>query len=224
MKNFKEFVDEEYIVNEMANYIQADTGLTVMVWVDETGIDGNYRHSEPRIKFQNDNNTRWNRGNSLSMIIDPVEPYIPNDQINKCKLKEYEVQMIKNWVVLNYEVLMKIWNHEWINSSKTQLMNMLKPIDKKIIYNKIKKEKKSQKYKMFKLGDVINVFVKKIRNNYLVEIYGEFEGEDYQKLDEIIITERDVFDKAQNLDDEEINSYEIAARLGFKETGYSDEF
>ena len=51
MKNFKEFVDEEYIVNEMANYIQADTGLTVMVWVDETGIDGNYRHSEPRIKF-----------------------------------------------------------------------------------------------------------------------------------------------------------------------------
>ena len=95
-------------------------------------------------------------------------------------------------------------------------MNMLKPIDKKIIYNKIKKEKKSQKYKMFKLGDVINVFVKKIRNNYLVEIYGEFEGEDYQKLDEIIITERDVFDKAQNLDDEEINSYEIGVNRKHK--------
>ena len=88
------------ILNEMITSPPTKTGLSTPVWISDTGG----RHG-PRIKVSN--NIRMQRGsNTFSVSISKTPKIV--DGISH--LSQKEINNIYKWVILNYDMLMSIYN------------------------------------------------------------------------------------------------------------------
>lgn len=84
---------------EMANLRPKNTGLTCFVWVDEMGEYRKDKHSIPRIILAKDNPKNF----IASVSIDK------NPDVLSGNVKEVELTSIKEWINLNFDLLIKHW-------------------------------------------------------------------------------------------------------------------
>lgn len=128
MKTFKEYSSElteekiliESFLDEMANLVPEDTGLPYVIWLGEVGG----QHG-PRIKVSN---TRG-KMNSNSCFVMSVSKTPQVLTPKSCKLKQHEVDDISDWIQLNYDKLMELWNvFETGNGSAAKILASLSKI------------------------------------------------------------------------------------------------
>lgn len=104
---------------EMANLAPGDTGLSVVIWMGEVGG----QHG-PRIKASN---VKGKFSSDNFVINIDKEPRVLTPK--SVKLKESEIEDIKDWIKLNYDALMDLWKHfETGVGSTIPLLNALKKI------------------------------------------------------------------------------------------------
>lgn len=112
MKTFKEYITEiatlreenlliESFLDEMANLVPDDTGLQYVVWLGEVGG----QHG-PRVKVSNTRG-KMNASSCFVMSVDK-NPCVLTPK--SCKLKQSEIDDISDWIKLNYEALIALWN------------------------------------------------------------------------------------------------------------------
>lgn len=123
MKTYTELNENlilESFLDEMANLTHDDTGLEHTIWLG--AVKG---HHGPRIKVSNN----YGRMNSNDCFVVTISKVPVVETPNSCKLKQYQVDDIIDWIKLNYDVLMKLWNvYETGTGSSVELMNQLKKI------------------------------------------------------------------------------------------------
>ena len=90
----------ESMLDEMANLTPDDTGLPYVLWVGEVGG----QHG-PRIKVCNVRG-RMQANNCFVMSVSHTPEILTP---RSCKISAREQDDIKDWVALNYDVLMKMW-------------------------------------------------------------------------------------------------------------------
>jgi hypothetical protein len=85
---------------EMSNLAPADTGLPVVIWFGEVGG----QHG-PRIKVSNVKGKFAKNDNFVVQVArDPIV-LTPRS----VKLKSYEIDLIQDWIKINYDTLMLMW-------------------------------------------------------------------------------------------------------------------
>jgi hypothetical protein len=105
---------------EMANIASEDTGLPVVIWFGEVGG----QHG-PRIKASNIKGKFAKNDNFVLDVAKDPKVMTPRS----VKLKEHEVQDIKDWIKLNYDELMELWKHfETGEGSTIELLSKLKKL------------------------------------------------------------------------------------------------
>lgn len=125
-EELQKFLEEDYIeVNkqplyEFADLVPEDTNLVSVIWVDGPR---NTKHSK-RIKFQNNNATSLNGGEMIPITISD-DPQIPNSVRSKLQIKSKELTRIKQWIILNKEVLLAYTNGD---ITTKQLYMQIKPL------------------------------------------------------------------------------------------------
>lgn len=110
MKTYKQFLlEREYqvydniAINEMANISKTSTGLPCKIYIsDRLGANRG-----PRIKVNADYSDTWS-GNSFTITISDTPTVIGNT----CKIKESDIEEIKDWILLNKDILLKYWKEE----------------------------------------------------------------------------------------------------------------
>ena len=98
---------------EMANLRPKRTGLPVIVYVSER----NSSHG-PRIKFMNGYSDNLQLGELLTMTVEDSPRVIGN-----VKISARDVKLIKQWVLLNKQLLIDLWNNkidevDFVNNQK----------------------------------------------------------------------------------------------------------
>lgn len=128
MKTFKEYNSElneetlilESFLDETSNLPPADTGLPYVVWLGEVGG----QHG-PRIKVSNTKG-KMNKSSCFVMSVSKTPALLTP---KSCKLKQHEVNDISDWIQLNYDVLMDLWDvYETGDGSTAKLISSLKRI------------------------------------------------------------------------------------------------
>lgn len=112
MSRFKSIVEEilnEEELFEMSNVRKKYTRLPVNIWLDDIGAYRKNTHYGPRIKFQANKSDKVT-GMGIPMSIS-VKPEVLIDDL-KTELNSYEIGQVKNFIVRNYDLLMKYWNQE----------------------------------------------------------------------------------------------------------------
>ena len=108
-KNQSQSVLDENMLFEMANIKKRDhPELPVNIYVSENPKVG---HSA-RIKFQNNRTDRLTSMSDLIPMIISKNPIIPDEEDYNIKLKSKELNLIKKWIILNYDNLMLLWNNK----------------------------------------------------------------------------------------------------------------
>ena len=126
-EELQKFLEEDYIESnkqplyEFADLVPEDTNLIAVIWVDGPR---NMKHSK-RIKFQNNNATSLNGGEMIPITISD-DPQIPNSVKSKLKIKEKELTRIKQWIILNKDVLLAYGNGD---ITTKQLYQQIKPLE-----------------------------------------------------------------------------------------------
>lgn len=87
---------------EMANLSPGDTGLSVVVWMGEIGG----QHG-PRIKVSNIKG-KFSINDNFVVSVDK-EPMVLTPK--SAKLKNSEIEDVKDWIKLNYSELIDLWKH-----------------------------------------------------------------------------------------------------------------
>lgn len=129
-EGLKEFIEDElenidYMKNQMITLKKKDTGLPMVVFVDEGGIN-NFGNYKPRIKFCNNHKKDYSYENTLSMTIDKKNPIVYPNHLDKLNLTSEDILILQKWVKLNYNVLIKLWKKNYINYSRIKTIKMLK--------------------------------------------------------------------------------------------------
>ena len=126
-EELQKFLEEDYLESnkqplyEFADLVPEDTNLVSVIWVDGPR---KMKHTK-RIKFQNNNATSLNDGEMIPITISD-DPQIPNSVKSKLKIKEKELTRIKQWIILNKEVLLAYANGD---ITTKQLYERLKPLE-----------------------------------------------------------------------------------------------
>ena len=126
-EELQKFLEEDYLESnkqplyEFADLIPEDTNLVAVIWVDGPR---KMKHTK-RIKFQNNNATSLNGGEMIPITISD-DPQIPNSVKSKLKIKEKELTRIKQWIILNKEVLLAYANGD---ITTKQLYQQIKPLE-----------------------------------------------------------------------------------------------
>jgi hypothetical protein len=107
-------------INEMANLNPASTGLPVVIWV---GVVGG--HHGPRIKVSN------LRGKFAAddcfVVAVAREPFVATPR--SVKLKQDDVDEVIDWIKLNYDVLMELYqSHETGDGDTIEIQSRLKKL------------------------------------------------------------------------------------------------
>ncbi len=102
MSKAKDFT-ESFNVLEMANLRPGDTGLPVFVWVDEMGGYRKVPHSSPRLKIAMSSP----KNIVVTVSIDN------NPELLDGTLEGKELALVKQWIILNYDILSKHWKGEF---------------------------------------------------------------------------------------------------------------
>jgi hypothetical protein len=116
MKKIKKEIDIIYedVICEMSNLRQQTTGLPMIMWIS----DGKEINHGPRIKLQMDYSTKLNKFNLASVTISD------NPRITQGSLSKSDLKIVKDFILLNKDVLLSHWNGE--NSSEELILGIKK--------------------------------------------------------------------------------------------------
>ena len=126
-EELQNFLEEDYIESnkqplyEFADLVPEDTNLVAVIWVDGPR---KMKHSK-RIKFQNNNATSLNGGEMIPITISD-DPQIPNSVKSKLKIKAKELTRIKQWIILNKQILLDYSDGKLTTK---QLYQQIKPLE-----------------------------------------------------------------------------------------------
>lgn len=94
------------IISEMSTLKSKDSGLPMDLWLDE---GGNYIGHAPKIKFRASNEQRTTREFSSMLLTNPPTiENLPKDS----PLKKKDLDKLKNFVINNLDLLLKLINNE----------------------------------------------------------------------------------------------------------------
>lgn len=98
---------------EMANISQKTTGLDVIVWVQTNNTQSTGKHNLPRIKFQNNTATKIQINELIPISIsDDPKILLKNNDLNKIKISQTQINGIKQWIIKNEEILIDYWEEK----------------------------------------------------------------------------------------------------------------
>lgn len=98
---------------EMANISQNTTGLDVIIWVQTNNTQSPGKHNLPRIKFQNNTSTKIQINELIPISIsDNPEILLKNNDLNKIKISQAQINEVKQWIVKNQEILIDYWQEK----------------------------------------------------------------------------------------------------------------
>ena len=98
---------------EMANISQNTTGLDVIVWVQTINTQSTGKHNLPRIKFQNNTSTKIQINELIPISIsDNPKILLKNNDLNKIKISQAQINVIKQWIIKNKEILIDYWEEK----------------------------------------------------------------------------------------------------------------
>ena len=98
---------------EMANISQNTTGLDVIVWVQTINTQSTGKHNLPRIKFQNNTVTKIQINELIPISIsDEHKILLKNNDLNKIKISQEQINEVKLWIVKNKEILIDYWEEK----------------------------------------------------------------------------------------------------------------
>lgn len=98
---------------EMANISQNTTGLDVIVWVQTNNTQSTGKHNLPRIKFQNNTSTKIQINELIPISIsDNPKILLKNNDLNKIKISQAQINVIKQWIIKNKEILIDYWEEK----------------------------------------------------------------------------------------------------------------
>lgn len=107
---------------EMAKVNKQDTKLPYDLWIDSIGKDRKNTHYLPRIKVEVNNK-------QIPVLIDEHNPDIP-DSVKKKGIETFkDIQKIKEYIKVYYDVFMKHWNRE---ISDREALNQLNSLEARI--------------------------------------------------------------------------------------------
>ena len=98
---------------EMANISQSTTGLDVSIWVQTNNTQSTGKHNLPRIKFQNNTATKIQINELIPISIsDDPKILLKNNDLNKIKISQTQINGIKQWIMKNKEILIDYWEEK----------------------------------------------------------------------------------------------------------------
>ena len=98
---------------EMANISQNTTGLDVIIWVQTNNTQSTGKHNLPRIKFQNNTATKIQINELIPISIsDEPKILLKNNDLNKIKISQEQINEVKLWIVKNKEILIDYWDEK----------------------------------------------------------------------------------------------------------------
>ena len=98
---------------EMANISQSTTGLDVIIWVQTNNTQSTGKHNLPRIKFQNNTATKIQINELIPISIsDDPKILLKNNDLNKIKISQTQINGIKQWIMKNKEILIYYWEEK----------------------------------------------------------------------------------------------------------------
>lgn len=119
IKRLDEFIADNYddFMFEMANVVKKRSKLPMNIWISQS----KEKH-RPRIKIQNNYSENVEINNSFTITINDFK-IVGN--INKITSKD--IEKLKEYIILNKEILLAYWNHE-INDTY-EILAKLKTFD-----------------------------------------------------------------------------------------------
>ncbi len=125
MKNFKEIktLKDEYVKAGLCQCVEpfktvedAESFLLTPLNQEETGLPMcvhlrciENKEESPFLRFQNDRNTKYN-SNWVKMYIDGI---LDNYENKKIVFTDAEMQALKDWIILNKEIIIKHYYQEY---------------------------------------------------------------------------------------------------------------
>lgn len=98
---------------EMATISQNTTGLDVIIWVQTNNTQSTGKHNLPRIKFQNNTATKIQINELIPISIsDDPKILLKNNDLNKIKISQTQINGIKQWIMKNKEILIDYWEEK----------------------------------------------------------------------------------------------------------------
>lgn len=120
-KQFKILIDESEELFEMSNIRKKYTRLPVNIWIDDVGAYRQNKHYEPRIKFQADRADKVHES-AIPISISKQPKILIDNYKEYTDLNNYEIGQIKNFIIRNYDILIKHWNQEIDSDQFKKLM------------------------------------------------------------------------------------------------------
>lgn len=110
MESFKEYF-EEAMLFEMANFRPKSTGLKTTIFISSGYVAGKKLNHGPRIKVSRTYSEKMNPLDTFSVTISD-NPEV----IGANNLKSEDIEQIKEFIILNKEVLLAYWEGEYDTS------------------------------------------------------------------------------------------------------------
>ena len=111
---------------EMANISQNTTGLDVIIWVQTNNTQSTGKHNLPRIKFQNNTATKIQTNELIPISIsDTPKILLKNNDLNKIKISQAQINELKRWIMKNKKILIDYWKEKILTD---ELFQKLKKI------------------------------------------------------------------------------------------------
>ena len=105
------YIDEMLL--GMATISQNTTGLDVIIWVQTNNTQSTGKHNLPRIKFQNNTATKIQINELIPISIsDDPKILLKNNDLNKIKISQTQINGIKQWTMKNKEILIDYWEEK----------------------------------------------------------------------------------------------------------------
>lgn len=113
IKELLQTVYTDEMLLEMANISQSTTGLDVIIWVQTNNTQSTGKHNLPRIKFQNNTATKIQINELIPISIsDDPKILLKNNDLNKIKISQTQINGIKQWIMKNKEILIDYWEEK----------------------------------------------------------------------------------------------------------------
>lgn len=97
----------------MATISQNTTGLDVIIWVQTNNTQSTGKHNLPRIKFQNNTTTKIQINELIPISIsDNPKILLKNNDLDKIKISQTQINGIKQWIIKNKEILIDYWEEK----------------------------------------------------------------------------------------------------------------
>lgn len=105
------YIDEMLL--GMATISQNTTGLDVIIWVQTNNTQSTGKHNLPQIKFQNNTATKIQINELIPISIsDDPKILLKNNDLNKIKISQTQINGIKQWIMKNKEILIDYWEEK----------------------------------------------------------------------------------------------------------------